>query len=83
MFVVVHNDRHTEPQVELFTELDAAIEYIESHPCVRDATEVTRTRVPTVRGDEGPLLYYVCYSIEGDAFWVTQKTPNPSITWAG
>lgn len=70
--VVMVNDRHTDPDVELFTDPDAAIDYARKY-AEDEASRVDHREVM----EQVPLpdgwLYCATYSLEDDSVWVLTK----------
>lgn len=69
LYVVMINDRHTDPEPYVFSTPEAAIDYARS-----EAHEYARTPEGV---EEEPIegwLYYARYSGEGDSVWVIAKT---------
>jgi hypothetical protein len=67
VFVAMQNDRHTDPDAEVFTTAEAAIAYAR-----QQAAEGGRGH----GYDEQPIpgwLFYANYSPEGDSVWVVEK----------
>lgn len=69
LYVVMVNDRHCEPEPELFTTAEQAIAYARS-----EAEQYARTPDDI---DETPIrgwLYHASWGAEGDSIWVIAKT---------
>ena len=62
-------DRHSDPEPELFTYLENAIQYVRKW-AQENASRPEDFEEPTVPED---WLYYATYSTEGDSVWVLEK----------
>lgn len=69
IYVAMICDRHTDPEPEVFSTPEAAIEYARTQ-----AQEGARYE-DAFQEEETPdgWLYYAIYSMEGDSVWVIEK----------
>lgn len=70
VYVVMINDRHTDPEPEVFLNRDEAIEFAQKY--VREYGRPGDVEVH----DPPPMgwLFYGTYSVEADCVWVLEKT---------
>jgi hypothetical protein len=66
VYVVMMDDRHADPEPEVFTDQDAAIAY------ARKFAEGNGREVDEHEPPPG-WLYYATYSVESDSVWVLTK----------
>lgn len=64
LYVVMVNDRHTDPEPHLFTTEDAALGY---------ARETARGWLVEYLGGADGWLYYAQHPTESDSIWVLKK----------
>ncbi len=68
LYVVMVNDRHTDPEPNVFSDPSAAVEY------ARATAKASARRDEDF--EETPVagwLYHATYSVEGDSVWVVEK----------
>lgn len=69
VYVVVWEDRHTDVEVTLFSELQPAIDWVESFPRIQQAREIGDVEEEQIDGWD----YYIVYSCEGDSVRIEKK----------
>lgn len=69
VYVVMVNDRHTEPEPFLFSTVVAAIQFARdtAHEWAADPEDIEES-------DINGWHYHVTYSCEGDSIWVIEKS---------
>lgn len=69
VYVVMVEDRHTDPEPFVFSTAEAAITFAR-----REAHDLSHGDDQVEESDIGGWLYYATYSNEGDRVWVIEKT---------
>ncbi len=74
VYVVVHEDRHTDVGVTVFAAADAAIAYArdQARECARDPEDIEEELNGAMRADG--WLYYCRYSSESDSIRVVERS---------
>jgi len=70
IYVLMVQDRHTDPQSYVFDTLEAAI------AAARQLAQAARRTAYYVEEPIAGWLFHACYSVEGDAVWVVAKELN-------
>lgn len=77
IFIVVQEDRHTDPDVQLFSTEEKAIAYaksvMEENKDQAQFVDEDEMYLPDDALDEGGLLFHGTYSTEGDCVWVASR----------
>ena len=69
LYIVMHNDRHADPEPEVFLDKDYAVDYAR-----RTAQEYCHYPEDYEEHDVLGWLFYAKYSCENDSVWVVEKT---------
>lgn len=77
IFIVVQEDRHTDPDVQLFSTEEKAIAYaksvMEENKDQAQFVDEDEMYLPDEALDDGGLLFHGTYSTEGDCVWVSSR----------
>jgi len=74
VYVVIADDRHADPEPEVFTDPGKAIAYAREQAVERAHEHDTIDDSDTPDG----WLYHAVYCVEGDSVWVVEKELNGS-----